>query len=130
MKVKSKYDQVLANITEIYQEFSSIVETIKSDFEEENRQDPGLTMSIVNYHLEMINSYYGSFQNRIKNRAENTYQDWSLERQIKSSRQKISSFHREFDNPFLGSERWYQRIVQLQGQLSEQARELDRLLEN
>lgn len=129
MMVKSEYDQILANITEIYQEFSSIIEAIKSDFKEENRQDPGLTMSIVNHHLEMINSYYGSFQNRIKNRAENTYQGWSLERQIKSARQEISSFHREFDNPFLGSQRWYQRIVQLQDQLSEQARALDSLIE-
>lgn len=127
--IKSDYDQILANITEIYQELSSIVETIKSDFEVEHRQDPGLNISIVNHHLEIINGYHGSFRNRIKNRAANTYQGWSLERQIKSARQEIGSFHREFDNPFLGSERWYQRIVQLQGQLSEQARVLDGLIE-
>lgn len=129
MMVKSQYDQILVNIAEIYHELYSIIETIRSDFEEESRQDPCLTMPIVNYHLDIIKNYYVSFQNRINNRIANTYQGWSLEKQIESSRQEIRSFHREFDNPFLGSQRWYQKITRLQDQLTEQARELDTLIE-
>lgn len=128
MTKREKYNQTLNNIGAIFHELYYIVEVIKNDFEEENRQDPGLTMTIVNYHLDIIKKYNSAFQSRILNQDVIANQGWSLEKQIKSSSQKISSFHREFDNPFLGSERWYQRIVQLQGQLTEQARELDKLI--
>jgi hypothetical protein len=123
MMKRVKYDQILDRISSIFQELNTIVESIKNDFEEENRQDPGLTMTIVDYHLNIVKKYNRTYQGRKET-------DWSLEKELKYTRQNISSFHREFDNPFLGSERWYQRIVQLQDQLSELARELDKLITN
>lgn len=118
---RGKYDLILDRISSIFQELCTIVESIKNDFEEENRQDPGLTMTIVDYHLDIVKKYNRTYQGRKET-------GWSLEKELKFTRQNISSFHREFDNPFLGSQNYYQRIVQLQGQLTEQARELDSLI--
>lgn len=122
MMKKGKYNQIINRISSILQELCTIVESIKNDFEEENRQDPGLTMTIVNHHLDIVKKYNRAYQGRKET-------GWSLEKELKYTRQNIRSFHREFDNPFLRSERWYQRIVQLQEQLTEQARELDSLIE-
>lgn len=127
MMNRAKYNQILGNVSLAFQELYSIVEAIKNDFEEENRQDPGLTITVVTHHLNIVKKYRDAFQDRIDNPEDGAYQSWTLDRMIKSSSQKISSFHREFDNPFLCSERWYQRIVALQRRLLEQAKMLDQL---
>lgn len=122
MTQRVKYNQILERIGAIFQEFCMIIESIKHNFEEEKKQDLGLTMQIVDYHLNIVRKYNKIYQNRVKT-------GWNLEKDLNYTRQNIRSFHREFDNPFLKSERWYQRIIQLQQQLSEQVRELDKLID-
>ena len=118
-----KYNLILETKDSIFQEFCMIVESIKNDFQEEKKQDPELTMQIVDRNLDLVREYHRSYHNRPES-------NWNLERDLNYTRQNIRSFHREFDNPFLRSQRWYQRITKLQEQLSEQARELDKLIEH
>ena len=106
----------------VFSEFLFIVEAIKDNFEEEQKQHPRLTMKVVDYHLDIVKRYASRYHYPLDKTR-------SLNENIKSISQSISSFYREFDNPFRGSERWYQRINQLFDQLSEESRELDRLLE-
>ena len=122
MTSRDKYNQVLWKLRSIFHELTTIIETIKDDFEEENRQDPRLTMAVVDFHLDIIRKYSSVYQ-------ENKKSEWEFMKELKSTRQNISSFHREFDNPFLGSQKWYQRIVELLYQLADQGMELDKLIE-
>lgn len=78
-------------------------------------------MKIVDYHLNIAKQYAGSYTNRVDT-------GWSLEKNIKYTKEDLRSFYREFDNPFRGSERWYQRILELFDQMSQESRELERLL--
>ena len=121
MTNRDKYNQLLERIDGIFNELRAIVESIKLDFDEEKRQDPRLTIEIVDFHLAIIKKYCGPPQGRLES-------TWSLERDLHYTIQTISGFHREFDNPFLGSQRWYQRMNQLQDQLSEQYRDLHNLI--
>ncbi|WP_111445059.1 hypothetical protein [Breznakibacter xylanolyticus] len=122
---EKQYEDIVEQSIGVFSELETIVLSIKNNFIEEQRQDPRLTIEMVDKSLELLSSYLARFrgyQDRSKS-------EWSLEKDIDYVSQTIQSFFRKFDNPFLGSERWYQRIVQLQDQLSEQARELDSLIE-
>jgi hypothetical protein len=121
MTDEAKYNQILERLGAIFEEFFMVINSIKNDFDSEKKQDPGLTMKIVDYHIGMVQKYNKLYQNRIET-------GWDLEKKLNYTRQNIRSFNREFDNPFLGSQQWYQKIIQLQEQLSEQARELDKLM--
>lgn len=122
---EKQYEDLVEQGIGIFSELESIVLSIKNNFIEEQRQDPRLTIEMVDKSLELLSSYltrFRGYQDRSKS-------EWPLEKDIDYVSQTIQSFFRKFDNPFLGSERWYQRIVQLQNQLSEQSRELDSLID-
>ena len=120
-----QYENLVEQGIAVFSELESIVLSIKSNFVEEHRQDPRLTIEMVDKSLELLSSY----TRRFKGYKDRSKSEWSLEKDIDYVSQTIQSFFRKFDNPFLGSQRWYQRIVQLQDQLSEQARKLDHLIE-
>jgi len=125
MVAEERFDIIMGKVVGIFQELELIVSEIKADFTTESAQDPRLSLKVVNNSLELASSCVKRFQS-YRQRNEST---WSLEKDINYIRQKLRSFYRQFDNPFLGSERWYQRIVQLLDQLSEESRELGRILE-
>ncbi len=122
MKREDHYCLIRNKIASIFSELLLIVEAIKDDFEKENRQHPRLTMKVVNYHLDIVRRHQSHYHG-------SSDKDLPIDKLIQSTSRSISSFYREFDNPFRGSQRWYQRIVQLLDQLSQESRELDRLLE-
>lgn len=120
---KGKYFLIIRDkIGSIFKEFVFIVESIIDNFEEEQKQHPRLTKKIVDYHLDIVKRY----ASRYDYQPDETR---TVDENIKSISLSISSFFREFDNPFRGSQRWYQRIIQLLDQLAEEGRELDRLLD-
>lgn len=121
MNKKENFNIIRNRVGSIFKEFEFIVESIKSNFEEEQKQHPRLTMKVVDYHLDIVQRY----ASRYVKAADSTR---SVEENIESVSQSINSFYREFDNPFRGSERWYQRIIHLFDQLTEEGRELDKLL--
>ena len=120
---KMEYFKIIrSKVGTIFKEFVFIVESIKDNFEEEQRQHPRLTMRVVDYHLDIVRRYASEYNYQ-------SDETRTIDENISSVSQSISSFYREFDNPFRGSERWYQRIIQLLDQLAEEGRELDRLIE-
>lgn len=117
------YKDVLADVAKIFDELYAIIRTIRDEFIEENKQHPALTIQIVNHHLSIVKKYRDSYQgNAIDAR-------WTLEKNIKYSKEDLRGFFREFENPFLGSQKWYQRINELMSQLSEKSRTLDIMLQ-
>ncbi len=122
--VKEKhYDAILEKIVAIFKELHLIVEEINGNFEEEQRQDPRLSRKIVESRIELTKSCVERFSSYRKR----SQSSWSIEKDIGYVRQSIQSFYREFDNPFLGSHTWYQRISQLIQFLSDESRELQRI---
>lgn len=121
MNREEYYKIILKKVGIIFSEFLFIVESIKDNFEEEQKQHPALTMKVVDYHLNIVKQYANSYTNRIDT-------GWTLEKNIKYTKEDLRSFYREFDNPFRGSQRWYQRILELFDQMSQESRELERLL--
>jgi hypothetical protein len=123
MIAREEYNKVLDRIAVIFQELFEIVTAIKKDFDIEHRDDPYLTTVIVDFHLDVIEKYFLRYNGKsIRSTG------WSLEKDLVSTKQNLRSFNREFDNPFLKSKRWYQRIVQLLGELSKESRRLDELI--
>lgn len=125
MVIEEHFEVIMGKIIKIFKELKLIVTDIKENFVDEYAQDPRLNLKIVNSNIDLISSTIVSFRS-YKNRNESS---WSLETDIKYISQKIGSFFIQFDNPFLGSQKWYQRIVQLLDQLMQESRELDRLLD-
>ena len=123
--IDQHYEIILTRIITIFDELEFIVSDIKSNYELEKLQDQRLTLEIVNDAYRIVHSTKQRFESYRKRANYN----WSIKKYIDYVQQRLSSFYREFDNPFLGSERWYQRIVQLQNLLSQESRELGRLLE-
>jgi hypothetical protein len=119
------YQETLASIVSILYELTFIVVNIKEDFVIEQKQDPRLTSEMIDNRLELLRSSVNSFRSYAKRKM-----SWSLEKYCRYVKDSIQSFHREFDNPFLGSDRWYQRIIHLQDLLTEQAKELDKLIKD
>lgn len=122
--VKDKhYDAILDKIVAIFKELHLIVNEINRNFEEEQRQDPRLSKKIVESKIELTRSCIERFSYyRIRSQP-----SWSIDKYISYVRQNIQSFYREFDNPFLGSHVWYQRITQLIHLLSDESRELQKI---
>jgi len=120
-----RFKKIVDSIVEIFSELESIVQAIKDDFTEERKLDPRLTMNIVDQCLGIVSNRLNLFKSSRKIEESK----WPFEKDIKYLHDRIRSFYREFDNPFLGSQRWYQRIRQLEDQLSEQSSELEKLIE-
>lgn len=117
------YKDILADIAKIFDELYKIIKTIKDEFVKENKQHPALTIEIVNYHLDIVKKYRDSYQNNDLDTR------WTLEKNIKYTKEDLRGFYREFENPFFGSQKWYQKINGLMSQLSENARSLDLILQ-
>jgi hypothetical protein len=121
--MKLIYKDVLADIATLFDELYKIVRTIKDEFVDENKQHPALTIKIVNYHLEIVKKYRDSYQNNYLDTR------WTVEKNIKYTKEDLRSFYREFENPFVGSQKWYQKINDLMSQLSEKSGLLDLILQ-
>ena len=123
---EKQYENLVKQGTDIFSELESIVTSIKNNFIEEQRQDPRLTIEIVDNSLDLLSSYVKKFRNY----QDRTKSEWPLEKDIDYVSQTIQSFFRKFDNPFLGSQKWYQRIKYLEYSLTELSIELDKMLSN
>ncbi len=121
MNKKSIYKNIFREIGVVFVELYQIIEAIKENFDEEKKQDPELTIKMIDYHSGIVKKYMDSYQNRIE-------VNWDFEKQLRYTKENLRSFNREFDNPFLRSERWFQRINGLIDKLSNKSRELDSLL--
>ena len=120
MKKETEYQKSCDRIAAIFSELTDIITTIKKEFEQESAQDPQLTIEIINSSLKIVSFNAKSFSGYKKR----TKIEWSLEKYIQYSRDSLQSFFREFDNPFLGSQKWSQRINELIILLSAESRGL------
>jgi len=121
---EQQYKNLVEQALVQFSELESIVLSIKISFKEENEQDPRLTINIVDNRIDVLSSYvkrFKSYQDREKS-------DSSIEKDSDYVSQSIQSFFRKFDNPFLGSQKWYQRIKQIENQLTNISIELDKLV--
>jgi hypothetical protein len=89
MKNQDRYNQILETVGAVFQEFCTRVESIKNDFAEENKQDPGLTMTIVEYNFEIVKMNNRAYQNRLTTKDTSTNDGRSLEDELKFSGQKL-----------------------------------------
>lgn len=124
MKRDIEFERSCDRIASLFSELAAIILTIKNEFKQEHKQDPGLTIEIVNDRLNMVSSYEKNFLGYKKREMSN----WSLEKYINYSIQYLYSFFRIFDNPFLGSQKWYQKIVELISRLSSETSILENIL--
>ncbi len=112
----------LNNLSSIFMELHMITDLIRADFNNEKRELPHLTIPMIDNYLQIIESSERAFIHFTQIGIENI-DEKSV---IKNS---LTSFFRAFENPFLGSERWHLRILQLIEQLSYESIELDNILQ-
>ena len=121
---KELYHQlILQKISLIFSELSFIGNSIKQELEKGNPNNISLKLNEVNYYLNIIDTKNKYFQNCLQNSD-----NWPLDKRIRHQSDTIRSFFRQFESVFFGTAKWYQRVKLLMGQLSEELRELDRLL--
>ncbi len=118
------YHLILEKISTIFSELEFIGQAIRYELENGNPNNLSLKLNEVNYYNGIILNYSNHFKNSLLGKS-----DWEYKKRVDYSARKLSSFFRQFESVFFGTERWYQRVVLLMEQLSKESRELDRLLE-
>lgn len=125
MSMEKYYKIILEKINSIFSELNFIGSSIQDELESGNPNNVSLKLNEVKYYLGVVRQNDKYFHKCI----EGTNNDWDLIKKIEYNIDKISSFNRQFEAVFFGTEKWYQRVVSLLDQLSEESRELGRLLE-
>ena len=107
----------------IFSDLANIINTMKDNFHEEKAEDPQLNLKIINRSLKSVSFNAQAFSGYKKR----TNLTWTLEKYIAYTKEDLLSFFREFDNPFLSSQRWSLRIKELLTMLSREYDELEKL---
>lgn len=122
---KEKYYKiVLEKISSIFSELNFIGSSIYNEIEGGNSNRITLKSNEVKNYLEIIRKNDKYFHKCLQGEESN----WSLEKRVDYNVSIISSFKRQFEAVYFGTEKWYQRVYSLMNQLSDESRQLKKLL--
>lgn len=120
MNNELKFKRSIQLLDTLFSELDSIIADIEHRFDEEKEQHPALTVEIVSYYHKIVKRYQRYYSDFPRGKR-------SLNEQVDWVRQDIMGFNRQFENPFLGSKKWYQRINAIQSELAQVSRGLKEL---
>jgi hypothetical protein len=124
MNKDREFEICCARIAATFAELTAIVKAIKDDFDSEHASDPRLTIQMVDSRLKIVSFKTDEFIG-LKARSK---LNWSLQKYTTYAMETLSGFFWEFDNPFLGSTKWAQKIEELLNILSDERRNLQAML--
>ncbi len=123
--IKEEYFQIiLSKISLTFSELRFIGSTLANDLKNK-KEESSLKLNEVNYYLEIIVKNDEYFKRSLNTKISIT----DFKKNVQFKIDTISSFFREFEAVFFGTEEWYQRVVVLMDQLSKEANQLEMLLE-
>lgn len=106
----------------LFKELELILKIAKQNIEKEKLTTPYLSLALLDNYIDIVKNYRLNFENlntiKISEMNLNTINGW------------VVGFGRSFENPLLNSEDWYQKIVTIERELSQNFREINDFLMN